>query len=172
MDAFMKLSREAQIVLGGAVLYVILSFFHWQASGPFGVSEWHGFGGTVTALIGIALLVWEIGRLIDYKISLGSLTPGLVSLALALLLLIMTVITFLSHNEIRAWPAWVGLLLSIVIFAAAVKRGKGEGVALGDIQKQVSTMASSAASKSGSSSKPPASSSSEAPPASEPPAEA
>ena len=169
MDGFMKLSREAQVVLVGAALYVILSFFHWQAYGPFGLNEWHGFGGTVTALVGVALLVWEIGRLVDYKFSLGGLPAGLVSLALALALLVLTVITFLSHNEFRAWPAWVALIVSIAIAVAAVKRGKGEGVEVSDIQKHVSAMAGSSGSASSSSGSAPPS---DTPPASEPPAQA
>jgi hypothetical protein len=170
MDALMKLSREAQVVVVGAALYVILSFFHWQAYGPFGLNEWHGFGGVVTALVGVALLVWEIGRMVDYKISLGGLPAGLVSLVLALALLVLTVITFLSHNEFRAWPAWIALIVSIVIAAAAVKRGKGEGVEVKDIQKHVTAMTGSSGSAPGSGGSP---SSSETPPAaSDPPAPA
>jgi hypothetical protein len=131
MDALMKLSREVQVVLGGAVLYVIFSFFDWQqvSAGPFtyGRSEWSGIG-VIAALLAIVLVVWEIGRMIEFKIELGSLTPGLISIGLALLLLLFTVITFLSHSAARHWPAWIGLLLSIVIAVAAFKRAQGEGV--------------------------------------------
>jgi hypothetical protein len=87
----------------------------------------------------IALLVWEGVRLFEVKIEFGALTPGLVSVALALLLLLFTVITFLTHGTARHWPAWIGLLLSIVIAAAALMRAKAEGV---QIPKMPSTPSS------------------------------
>src|SRR6266700_2264382 len=131
MDMLTKLSRETQIVLGGAVLYLIFSFFDWQQVSGFGVtvgrSEWSGIG-VIAGLLVIVLLAWEAARLFELKIELGSLTPGLLSVAVALLLLLFTIITFLNHSTARHWPAWVGLLLSIVIAAAAVMRAKAEGV--------------------------------------------
>jgi hypothetical protein len=131
MDGFMKLSRQAQIVLGGAALYVILSFFNWQevSIGGFsaGVTEWHGVG-VIAALLAIALLLWELARLFNVEVPIGSLTPGLASVGVALLLLLFTVITFLSHSSYRAWPEWLGLIVSIVIGVAAVRRAKSEGV--------------------------------------------
>lgn len=131
MDGFMKLSRQAQLVLGGSALYVILSFFNWQevSIGGFsaGVDEWHGVG-VIAALLAIVLLLWELGRLFNIEVPIGSLTPGLASVGVALLLLLFTVITFLSHSSYRAWPEWVGLVLSIVIGGAAVQRAKSEGV--------------------------------------------
>jgi hypothetical protein len=131
MDMLTKLSRETQIVLGGAVLYLIFSFFDWQQVSGFGVtvgrSEWSGIG-VIAGLLVIVLLAWEAARLFEVKIELGSLTPGLLSVAVALLLLLFTIITFLNHSTARHWPAWIGLLLSIVIAGAAVMRAKAEGV--------------------------------------------
>jgi hypothetical protein len=131
MDKLMKLSRETQAVLAASVLYLIFSFFDWQQVSAFGVSvgrsEWNGIG-VIAGLLVIVLLLWEAARLFEVKIELGSLNPGLLSVAVALLLLVFTVITFLSHSTARHWPAWIGLLLSIVIAAAAVMRGKSEGV--------------------------------------------
>lgn len=138
MDALKKLPREVQIVLGGAVLYVIFSFFDWQqvSAGPFtyGVDEWSGIG-VVAALLAIVLLAWELGRAVDFKIALGSLTPGLVSVGLALLLLVFTVITFLTHGTARHWPAFIGLILSIAIAVAAFRRAKAEGVEMPQLPK-------------------------------------
>ena len=131
MERLMKLPRELQAVLGGSVLYLIFSFFDWQqvSVGPFsaGVTEWHGVG-VIAGLLVIALLLWEAARLFEVKIELASLMPGLISVALALLLLVFTVITFLSHSAFRHWPEWGGLILSIVIAVAAVRRAKTEGV--------------------------------------------
>jgi hypothetical protein len=135
MDALLKQSREVQVVLGGAVVYVILSFLNWQqvcVGSPEinvcgGVSEWHGIG-VLGGLFGLALLGWEVARLFDVKLELGSLTPGVISLALAAGLLVLTVITFLSHSAFRHWPEWVALLISIVIAVAAFRRAQNEGV--------------------------------------------
>src|SRR6266540_682940 len=141
MDMLNKLSREAQIVLGGALLALIFSFFDWQQVSAFGVSagksEWGGVG-VIAGLLIIALLLWEVARLFELRIQLGPLTPGLVSVGLALLLLLFTLITFLTHNEFRHWPAWVGFILSIVIAAAAVVRAKGEGVQMPDMSAMTS----------------------------------
>ena len=116
MDMLKKLPREAQVVLGCTVLYVIFSFLDWQHASfsNAGINEWHGVG-VIAALLAIALLVWEGARLAGVRVALGPITPELGSLGLALLLLLFTVITFLSHNEARHWPAWIGLLLSIAI---------------------------------------------------------
>jgi hypothetical protein len=131
MDKLTKLSREVQVVLGGSLLYLIFSFFDWQQVGALGItvgaSEWHGVG-VVAGLVVIVLLVWEATRLMGVKVQLGSLTPGLVSAGLALVLLLFTIITFLSHSTARHWPAWVGLLLSVVVAAAALRRAKAEDV--------------------------------------------
>ncbi len=131
MDALMKLSREVQIVLGGAVLYLIISFFDWQQVSAFGItagrSEWAGIG-ILAGLLAIALLAWEVMRLLGVKIPTGAVSEGLVSVGLALLLAVFTVITFLTHSEARHWPSWIGLILAIVIAGAALMRAKGEGV--------------------------------------------
>src|ERR1700722_11697922 len=137
MDSLMKQSREVQAILGGAVLYIIFSFFDWQqvsfstsfGGGSFGYSEWSGFG-IIAALVAIVLLVWEIARLVNFQVNLGSMSAGQISAGLALLLLLTTVITFLTHGTARHWPAYVGLLLSLVIAGAAFVRAKAEGVTI------------------------------------------
>lgn len=140
MDMLKKLSPMAQAVLGLSVLYLIFSFLDWQqacgGAGGFkicvGRSEWHGVG-VIAGLLVIALIAWEVLRVLDVKLQLGNFTPQLISVALAFALLVFTVITFLTHNEIRHWPSWVGLLLSIVIAAAALVRGRDEGVTMPDL---------------------------------------
>ncbi|HZT85794.1 MAG TPA: hypothetical protein VE984_10305 [Gaiellaceae bacterium] len=131
MDVVRNLSREAQIVLGGAVLYLIFSFLDWQQVSVFGhaygLTLWHGIG-VVAGLLVIALLLWEAGRLFEVKVQLGTLSAGLVSVALALLLALFTVIAFLNKGTARHWPAWIGLLLGLVIAMAAVARARAEGV--------------------------------------------
>jgi hypothetical protein len=173
MDMLKKLSPPAQVVLGGAVLYLIFSFFNWQqvCFGPAcaGVSEWHGFGGTITALSAILLLAWEVVRVLNVKVDLRGVSQGLISLGLALLLLVLTVLTFLTHNEARHWPSYVGLLLAIVIAGAAFARGKDEGVQMSDF----GSLAGSVSSRSSTTTSPSAPSvpaTPTPPPAPEPPA--
>jgi hypothetical protein len=148
LEALKKLPREVQIILGGAVLYVIFSFFDWQQVSGFGqtvgFSLWHSFWGVLVALVAIILLAWEITRLLDVKINTGPLSPGQVSAGLALLLFVMTVITFLDWSQVRHWPEWVGLILSIAIAGAAFVRAKGEGVTMPDMPKNISVGGSGA----------------------------
>jgi hypothetical protein len=133
MDRLKQLSPPTQAVLGASVLYFIFSFLDWQqvSIGPItaGVSEWDGIG-VLAGLLVVGVLVWEGLRLGGIKLDLGSVTPGLISVVLALLLVLFTLITFLDHSTARHWPAWIGLILSVVIGAAAVVRAKAEGVTL------------------------------------------
>jgi len=141
MDKLVKLPRETQAVIGGSVLYLIFSFLDWQqvSIGPIsaGASEWHGVG-IIAGLLVIAVLVWEAVRLMGMKVELGPVTPGQLSAVLPLLLLLFTIITFFSHSTARHWPAWIGLILSIVIAAGALMRAKGEDVHL-PVPKPTST---------------------------------
>jgi hypothetical protein len=140
LESLKKLPREVQIVLGGTALYIILSFFDWQSYnyGPYsvGANEWHGFG-ILCVLVAIVLLAWEITRLLNININ-TPLSPGQVSAGLALLLTLFTVITFLDWSQIRAWPEWVGLILSLAIGGAAVMRARSEGVTMPEMPKNIS----------------------------------
>ena len=127
MDAFSKLSREAQVVLGGGVVLLILSFFPWQEYSILSANEWHGIG-LLAGLLVIAMLAWEVLRLMAVNVSLGTLSPGLVSLGLALLVALFTVIAFLNKDTFRQWPAWIALIVALVVAAAAVMRARAEGV--------------------------------------------
>jgi hypothetical protein len=133
MDVLKKLSRELQVVLGGGVILLIISFFDWQQVSAFGysagITEWHGIG-ILAALLVIAMLVWEAARLFAVKIPLGTLSEALVSVGLAVLMAVFTVITFLTHNEARHWPAWIGLIVAIVVAGAALVRAREEGAQL------------------------------------------
>ena len=143
-----KLSRESQVVLGGSVIYLLLSFlFDWQhhCEGGFcaGQSEWDGSGfGVIAGLVVLLLIASEITRMLDMKIAVGSLAPAFVQVALAALLLLFTVLAFLRDSLFRAWPEWLALILSVLIAVAAWRRGQGEGF---EMPKMGSGAAASAA---------------------------
>ena len=137
MDHVKNLSRETQVVLGCAVLFLIISFFDWQqvsfssafVSGAVGLNLWHGIG-VVAGLLVVALLIWETVRFFGVNTPTGNVTEGHVSVALALALALFTVIAFFDKSTARHWPAWIGLILAIVIAVAAVVRAREEGVQL------------------------------------------
>jgi hypothetical protein len=127
---------EAQVVLGGALLYLVFTFFEWQhftvviaTTVRYGFDEWHGVGVIACVLV-VALIAWEVARLFGLRLPWAGLSAAFVSLVLAVLLLLFTVMTFLSRGDGRHWPAWVGLVLSVIIAVAAVVRAKAEGVEL------------------------------------------
>ena len=133
MNELRKRSPDAQIILGATLLYVVNSFFDWQQyCASFGGTAPARGGASGTAsvssprLFAIALLIWEINRML--KLAKVPIDQALVSVGAAVTLLVLTVLTFLVNNEFRHWPQWVGLILSIVIVVMAVRRGRSEGV--------------------------------------------
>ena len=116
-----KLTHGAKLVLGGSIAFLIVSIFNWQeidfGIASAGVSMWHGWG-VLAGLLAIAIIVWEGLRLAEMKIEIG-LTPAMVTAALAILLLIFTVLKFLVSNEFRTFWAWLGLLLAIFVAVGA-----------------------------------------------------
>jgi hypothetical protein len=129
---FVRAEREGRIVLGGALLYLVVSFFEWQhftvviaIRVDYGFTEWNGIG-VIACVSAIALIVWELARFAGVR--LRSDTAGFVSVALGVLLFLFTVLTFVVQSEGRQWPAWVGLALSAVIGGTAVLRARAEGV--------------------------------------------
>jgi hypothetical protein len=169
MDILKRLPREVQIILAATLLFLIFSFFDWQqvsvAGFTAGISMWHGIG-VVTGLLIFAVLIWEAARVLN--VGFGELPVGLVSVVLALLLFVFTLITFLTHDEARHWPAWIGFILSIVIAVVALGRARGEGVQIPDMSAIGSRMSAPQTSAGGSAPPPPSdtTSSSAEPPAS------
>ncbi len=130
MNDLAKMSRDSQVVLGGAVLYAVLSFLDWHQISilgfTFGKSEWEGIG-IVAGLLGLALLAWELGRALGAQFALRK-RQAAVSVVLALLLALSTLVTFLAYGGARLWPAWLGLAVAFGIAGVAWRRGKSEGV--------------------------------------------
>jgi hypothetical protein len=132
MDMLKKLSLNAQLVLLGSIVYLILSFLPWvsvhiNSLGTYTQNEWSGFAGVVSGLLVLLLLAWELARGFDLKVAIGSVPPPVVSVGLAAALLLFTIIKFFD-TSFRGWAAWVGLVVGIGIGAAAFLRAKDEGV--------------------------------------------
>jgi hypothetical protein len=115
-----SIDRRALLPAAGAVLLADL-FLSWQQAcfdtGAGSVcaarSGWHGIG-VLAGLLAIALVAWEVLRTTGRAPAVPT-SPQVVSAALALATAAVGVITFLSHDEARHWPAWLGLLLVLLI---------------------------------------------------------
>jgi uncharacterized membrane protein (UPF0182 family) len=75
----------------------------------------------------IALLLWEAAQVVGANVQLP-IKAALLSAALASAVLLFTVIKFLVDNEARHWPAWIGLILAIVIAIGGWLRWSGDAV--------------------------------------------
>ena len=128
MDQLKGLSRSSQLLLGAGLLLFIFLFFDWQQVCAGGIcggrSGWHGWGVLVGILV-IALVAWEAAQVFAVKVELP-VKPALLSAGLAAAVLLFTVIKFLVDNEFRHWPAWVGLILAIVIGFGGFLRWSGD----------------------------------------------
>ncbi len=125
MNYWNGLSTAAKILLVAGLLMFIDLFLAWQQAercvniggtnvcGGGSLSGWDGVG-VVTGLFVIALLLWEGAQLAGVTASL-TVPVALISAGLAAGVALFAIIEFFTHNEFRHWPAWVGLILGIVI---------------------------------------------------------
>lgn len=115
------LSTAAKVLLIAGLLLFIDLFLAWQqacaGAGGFNVcgslSGWDGIG-VLTGLLVIALLLWEGAQLAGVTANLA-VPVALISAGLAGAVALFAIIEFFSHSTARHWPAWVGLILGIVI---------------------------------------------------------
>ena len=143
MDKLAELSHGAKVVLGATIAFLVVSIFNWQEIslgefGDAGVSMWHGVG-VIAGLIAIVIVVWQAIRLANINIEVG-VTPSMITAALALLLVIFTVIKFLADGEFRTFWAWIGLALAIVVAVGAWMNMQAAGESFGDVRTKVSSM--------------------------------
>ena len=117
---FARLSTATKILLVGGILLFIDLFLDWQQVdlGPISIgrSGWHGIG-VLVGLLTIALIVWELLQALEVRMDFlpDTVPVNLVSVALAGAVALFAIIEFFTHNEQRHWPAWIGLILAIVI---------------------------------------------------------
>jgi hypothetical protein len=179
MERFNELSRGMQVMLVGSVLLLIDSFFDWQqVSGTVfgqditaGASGWHGVG-FIMGILTIVLIAWIVVRLAAANVKLP-VSDAMTGALLGFLILLFTVIKFFADNEARHWPAWVGLILAVVIAVGAWWAVQEAG-GLDTLKTEASDMQSSmsrpdAAGSPPAASHPPAASPAAPPPAASPP---
>jgi hypothetical protein len=124
MPNLAELSTGTKVLLGAGLLLFIDLFLSWQQVcvdlGPLGTqcgsrSGWHGIGVLVGLLV-IALLVWECVQVFNVLANVQlPVAASLISVVLAAAIVVFGVIEFVTHNEARHWPAWIGLILLVVI---------------------------------------------------------
>jgi hypothetical protein len=156
MDKLSELSHGAKVVLGATIAFLLFSFFSWfkytgpgadqieAVGGDIGVTMWHGVGW-IAGLLAIALIVWQAIRLANIEFEIG-VTPSMVTAALAVLMVIFTVIRFLDkpgNGDFvgRTFWAWLCLILAIVVVVGAWMNMQAAGESLGDIRDRVGSMA-------------------------------
>ena len=147
MDMFNKLSMPTKVVLGGTILFLIVSIFNWQevdlGVAEAGVTMWHGWG-TIAGIVALALLAWEGLRLANVNVTLP-ISDSMIGALLAILLAVLTIIKVLADNEFRTFWAWLGLLFALVVAAAAVMRMQAGGESFADMRRSVTSAASGGA---------------------------
>jgi hypothetical protein len=129
MERFNALSRGKQLMLAASVLLLIDSFLAWQKYTGEGADQleaigadisrnmWHGWG-VLAAILTLVLVVWLLVRLFAVDLDLP-VSDAMTAAVLAILILIFVVIKFLADNEYRAYGAWIGLILAIVLVVGA-----------------------------------------------------
>ena len=133
MDQLKGMSRSSHLLFWGGALLFIFLFFDWQQvcvnfggnSACGGQSGWHGWGVLVGILV-IALVAWEVVQLVGVSLPDLPVKPAMISAGLAGGILLFTVIKFLVDNEFRHWPAWIGLILAILIAVGGYLRYAGD----------------------------------------------
>jgi hypothetical protein len=123
LSKLQALSRAHQILLAGGVVLFVDMFFTWQGVNllgtTVGVSGWHGFLGFVLGLATIAVVGWEVLLLLgDQTAEIRRRVPlaeQAVPTILAAAVAVLGILKFLSANELRRWPEWVGVVLALAI---------------------------------------------------------
>ena len=125
-----RLLTDRLLLLLGAVLLVV-SFLEWQGICADGIcvlaaNAWHDVG-ILAGLLLFALVAWEALRAARV---VTSAVPGgaeRISARLAAAAGALMVFHFFVAGENRRWPAWLGLILALVLIAAAIRAHGARG---------------------------------------------
>jgi len=153
MDTFNRLTTGAKIVLGATIAFLLVSFLNWfeideDLTGGVdidaGINMWHGIG-VVAGLLALALLAWQAARLAGVELNLG-ISPSMITMALAGLLLLFTLLRVLFGYEglERTIWLWLGLLLAIAAAVGAWMNMTAAGENFDDMKRSFGSAAGSA----------------------------
>jgi len=113
------MSTASKILLIAGGLFFIDLFLAWQHVCFAGIcgsaSGWHGWG-VLAGILVIVILVMEVLLLLSVPVNVG--TPQMrlqIEAGLTGAVLLFTLIKFFVDSEFRSWPAYVGLILAVVI---------------------------------------------------------
>ena len=139
-----KLSLGTKVVGAAGILLLIDSFLHWQEVNiagivSAGVSMWHGWG-VLAGLTLLVILAWEAAQIADVKITVGPLSPAMVTIVLSALLVLFTLIKVLADDFVAKW-AWIGLVLAIAVAVGAWLKMQAAGETLADLKASVASAA-------------------------------
>ncbi len=120
------LSNGSKVLVGASAVLFIDLLLSWQkvCAGSIDICvSRSGFNGVgvLVGLLAIALIAWEAAVMTGNAPTVSA-PASLVSSGLGAAVVLFTVILFLSHNEARHWPAWLGLVLALVIGYGAFTR--------------------------------------------------
>jgi hypothetical protein len=151
MERFNALGRGMQLMLIGAVLLLISTFFNWQeidfdlgplGEGSAGQNAWHGFWGVAMGLLTIVLLAWIVARLaaVDIPIPVSAAMTGAV---LAFLIFAFALIKNLADDYSTFW-SYIGVALAALIAVGAWMQIQESG-GLETLKSEIPSMPSSSA---------------------------
>src|SRR4051812_19860874 len=142
MDKLKGMSRSSHLLAWGGLVLFILLFFDWQQIstpvGTAGATGWHGWGVLVGILL-IAMVAFEIALLVGVTLPELPVKAAMISAGLAGGVLLFTIIKFLVDNEFRHWPAWIGLIVAILIGVGGYLRFSGDNVREVDFKGSTAT---------------------------------
>jgi hypothetical protein len=151
MERFNALGRGMQLMLIGAVLLLISTFFNWQeidfdlgplGEGSAGQNAWHGFWGVAMGLLTVVLIAWIVARLaaVDIPIPVSAAMTGAV---LAFLIFAFALIKNLADDYSTFW-SYIGVALAALIAVGAWMQIQESG-GLETLKSEIPSMPSSSA---------------------------
>jgi hypothetical protein len=114
-----KMSTASKILLGAGILYFIDLFLQWNRacvlSFCVGVTGWHGLG-VLNGILVLLIILMEVLILAGVNVDFGTVSTRMqIEAGLAFGVLLFTILKVIVDNTAISWPAWIGLILALVI---------------------------------------------------------
>lgn len=114
-----KMSTASKILLGAGILYFIDLLLQWQRACIVGfctgATGWHGIG-VINGILVTLIIVMELALLFGITVDVGTVAMRMqIEALLAFGVLVFTILKLIVDNDFISWPAWIGLILAVVI---------------------------------------------------------